>query len=272
MATFTKNNEYEGKINLRCHSYKKGCCGAAAVEIGNFFENQPHTRPKNPDEIQKIKIESKMKNEAQRTPLAPRDIYNSNITYSSIEVSPFAKISSTMRKRRATVFPAVPKHFQDFDSLLKNSDLGRIEDNVFYRTYATANDEFALIFLPDLDINILDCVGRYTCQDFLKVVSHATHKSFDKFCDSKVAENLNEDDENDTALTPNDPIEFYDIGLECKESELEDYTKCSACELGKISFFAKPCGHMLCTFCIEDDNCQKCQQRISSKFAIFFEC
>ena len=50
--------------------------------------------------------------------------------------------------------------------------------------------------------------GRYTCQDFLKVVSHATHKTFDKFCDSKVAENLNEDDENETALTPNDPIEF----------------------------------------------------------------
>ena len=66
-----------------------------------------------------------MKNEAQRTPLAPRDIYNSNITSSSIEVSPFAKISSTMRKRRATVIPAVPKHFQDFDSLPKNSDPGR---------------------------------------------------------------------------------------------------------------------------------------------------
>ena len=103
-------------------------------------------------------------------------------------------------------------------------------------------------------------------------MSHATHKSFDKFCDSKVAENLNEDDENETALTPNDPTEFYDIGLESEESELEDYTKCSACELGKISFFAKPCGHMLCTFCIEEDNCPKYQQRISSKFAIFFEC
>ena len=71
-----------------------------------FFENQPHTHPKNPDEIEKIKIESKMKNTkgAQRTPLAPRDIYNSSITSTSIEVGPFAKISSTMRKRRATVF------------------------------------------------------------------------------------------------------------------------------------------------------------------------
>ena len=104
---YTKNNENKGKINLRSHSYKKGCCGTAAVENGIFFENQPHTHPKNPDEIQKIKIESKMKNEAQRTPLAPRDIHNSNITSSSIEVSPFAKISPTMRKRRATVFPAV---------------------------------------------------------------------------------------------------------------------------------------------------------------------
>ena len=40
---YTKNNEYKGKINLRCHSYKKGCCGTVAVENGNFFENQPHT-------------------------------------------------------------------------------------------------------------------------------------------------------------------------------------------------------------------------------------
>ena len=44
---------------------KRFCCGAAAVEKGNFFENQPHTHSKNPDEIQKIKIDSKMKNEAQ---------------------------------------------------------------------------------------------------------------------------------------------------------------------------------------------------------------
>ena len=72
----------------------------------------------------------------------------------SRKLSLFAKISSTMTKRRATVFPAVPKYFQHFDSLLENSDLGRIEDNVFYRTY----DKFALIFLPDLDINVLDCV------------------------------------------------------------------------------------------------------------------
>ena len=86
---------------------QKSCCGTAAVENGFFFENQPHTHPKNPLEIQKIKIESKMKNEAQRTPLAPRDLYNSNITSSSIEVGPFAKISSTMRKRRDTVFSAV---------------------------------------------------------------------------------------------------------------------------------------------------------------------
>ena len=104
---YTKNNEYKGKIKLRSHSYKNGCCGTAAVENGIFFENQPHTHPKQPDEIQKIKIESKMRNDAQRTPLAPRDIHNSNIMSSSIEVSPFAKRSSTMRKRRATVFPAV---------------------------------------------------------------------------------------------------------------------------------------------------------------------
>ena len=52
---YTKNNEYKGKINLRCHSYKKGCCGTVAVENGNFSKINP-THPKNPDDIQKIKI------------------------------------------------------------------------------------------------------------------------------------------------------------------------------------------------------------------------
>ena len=106
----------------------------------------------------------------------------------------------------------------------------------------------------------------------MKHLFYSILKSFDKFCDSNLAENSNEDDENETALTPNDPIEFYDIGLECEESELEDFTKCSVCELEKISFCAKPCGHLLCTFRIEEDNCPECQQRMSSQFAIFFKC
>ena len=31
--------------------------------------------------------------------------------------------------------------------------------------------------------------------------------------------------ENETVLAPEDPVEFYDIGLECYGSDIEDYTK-----------------------------------------------
>ena len=36
---------------------------------------------------------------------------------------------------------------------------------------------------------------------------------------------MNENDENETVLTPNDSIEFYDIGLKCDKSDIADYTK-----------------------------------------------
>ena len=108
MATFTpKTTSIKAKSTCDAILTKKVVVAQPLLKMDFFFENQPLTHPKNPDEIQKSKIESKMKNETQRTPPAPRDIYNSNITSSSIEVGPFAKISSTMRKRRATVFSAV---------------------------------------------------------------------------------------------------------------------------------------------------------------------
>ena len=46
-----------------------------------------------------------MKNEPQRTPLAPRDIYNSNITSSSIEVCPFAKYHQQWASVELLYFP-----------------------------------------------------------------------------------------------------------------------------------------------------------------------
>ena len=40
--------------------------------------------------------------------------------------------------------------------MLKNPDFGTIEGNIFYRTFASANDEFALIFLADIDLSFLN--------------------------------------------------------------------------------------------------------------------
>ena len=36
-------------------------------------------------------------------------------------------------------------------------------------------------------------------------------------------------------------------------------------------FCAKPCGHLMCTFFIEEIECLTCDTNIDSKFAIFFQ-
>ena len=69
-------------------------------------------------------------------------------------------------------------------------------------------------------------------------------------------------------MTSDDPLECFEI--ECDEDET-DCTKYFACELEKINFCAKPCGHLMCTFCIQEDECLKCHTKIDSKFAIFLE-
>ena len=60
-----------------------------------------------------------------------------------------------MRKRRANNFPPIPCKVKDFDNLLKNPDFGTIDGNIFYRTFASANDEFALIILTDIDFSFV---------------------------------------------------------------------------------------------------------------------
>ena len=108
--------------------------------------------------------------------------------------------------------------------------------------------------------------GRYTAQKFLQIVSHVTDKYFEKMADEeKNQENI----ENDVPLmTSDDLLECFEI--ECDEDET-DCTKCCACELEKINFCGKPCGHLMCTFCIEKDECLKCHTKTESKFATFFE-
>ena len=49
------------------------------IEFGKFFNNQEHNHPKSFAEIEKTKIESRIKNESETSFLAPRDIYNKNI-------------------------------------------------------------------------------------------------------------------------------------------------------------------------------------------------
>ena len=76
----------------------------------------------------------------------------------------------------------------------------------------------------------------------------------------------NEENEIDAPpMTVDDPIECFEI--ECDEDKT-DCTKYCACELENINFYTKPCGHLMCTFHVEEE-CLKCHEKIDSKFALF---
>ena len=62
-----------------------------------------------------------------------------------------------MTKRRANNFAPIPRKFDNFDTLLKNSDFGTINGNIFYRTVASAN-KITLIFLAVFDWSFLNSI------------------------------------------------------------------------------------------------------------------
>ena len=150
---YSKNNQYKSKINLRCVLYKKDFSGTAYIDFGKFFNIQKHNHPKSFAEIEKTKNEARIKNETETSTLAPRDIHSKNINPENVDLSSFTKIPSIMKKRRANNFPPIPRKDEDFDNLLKNIDFGTIDGKIFSRTFTSANAEFALIFLADIDLS-----------------------------------------------------------------------------------------------------------------------
>ena len=167
---YLKNNIYKGKINLRCQSHNSGCKGTGYIENGKVFVMQGHLHTEQKKLIEKLKIESKIKNESEKTAQAPRDIYNANVKSDLCEVIPFHKLSSTMRKRRATTFPAVPKDMVGFHEILNSTEFGKIDEELFYRCFSTANSEYAIIFVPEIDHAIFQKVEQVHADGTFKTV------------------------------------------------------------------------------------------------------
>ena len=153
---YSINKEYKNKIILRCVLYKTDCSGTAYIEFGKFLKNEEHNHPKSFAEIEKRKIEARIKNHSEKSNLAPRDIYNKNINHENVDICTFTKISSIMRERWANILPPIHRIVEEFDNLLKYPDFGTIDGNIFYTTVSFANDEFALNFLADSDLSFLN--------------------------------------------------------------------------------------------------------------------
>ena len=151
---YSKNNVY--KNNLRCVLYKKTVPVLPKLNAGSFSIIKSTITHKVLRRSKKQKLKQEQKNESETSTLAPRDIYNKNINPENVDMGTFTKISSIMRKRRANNFPPIPLKVEDFDNLLKNGDFGTIDENIFYRTIASANDEFGQIFLAEIDLSFLN--------------------------------------------------------------------------------------------------------------------
>ena len=69
--------------------------------------------------------------------------------------------SSTFWKRRGNVSPSLPSKAEGFDNLLKNSDLGTVDVNLFYRTFVSTNDEFEQKFLIETNYSEYEVFNKF---------------------------------------------------------------------------------------------------------------
>ena len=74
-----------------------------------------------------------------------------------------------MRKRRATAFPTVPNDMVGFNEILNTTDIRKIEDEQFRRCFSTANKDYTLISVPELDNAIFQKKLRCMLKVLLKV-------------------------------------------------------------------------------------------------------
>ena len=98
------------------------------------------------------------------------DIYNKKSNSVNVDISNFAEKSPIMMKRRANNFPPSPGKNEAFDNLLKNLDFETIDGTIFYRTFASTNDEFVLIFLAEIDLVFLNRIHSVHVDAIFKTV------------------------------------------------------------------------------------------------------
>ena len=109
---------------------------------------------------------------------------------------------------------------------------------------------------------------RINTWEFLFRVSGANERSFRKM------ELLKEFEEEEETNAPDDIDDVDDCDntdLFCEEDHEEDYDLCSGCFEKPIAHLVQPCGHMICTNCVQKNNCQLCGCRISNNIVFHFD-
>ena len=109
---------------------------------------------------------------------------------------------------------------------------------------------------------------RINTTEFLIRVGGATERSFRKM---ELLKEFEEEEENNAPDDINDDDNYGSTDLFCEEDHDEDYDLCSGCDEKPIAHLVQPCGHMICTNCVQKNNCQLCGCRISNNITIHFD-
>ena len=109
---------------------------------------------------------------------------------------------------------------------------------------------------------------RINTTEFLIRVGGATERSFRKLESLKEFE---EEEENNAPDDIGDDDNYDNTDLFCEEDHEEDYDLCSGCDEKPIAHLVQPCGHKICTNCVQKNNCQLCGCRISNNVTIHFD-
>ena len=109
---------------------------------------------------------------------------------------------------------------------------------------------------------------RINTTEFLIRVGGATERSFRKM---ELLKEFEEEEENNALDDIDDDGNYYNTDLFCEEGREEDYDLCSGCDEKPFAHLVQPCGHMICTNCVQKNNGQLCGCRISNEITIHFD-
>ena len=126
------------------------------------------------DEIQRLKLLVQCKRTAEEDDTPLRHIFDDVCRQSSQEAAQnvsFARIESSMYKRRRLTRPTLPTNHDDADSTVRHSRYAVLDGDVFYRGVASAADDGkALIFATTQQLEMLQSSNEVFFDATFKVV------------------------------------------------------------------------------------------------------
>ena len=151
---YIRRRVYKDKTYLRCRT--DSCPGTAVISCDLLFIQTDHNHSGEEKEVQKLHINSQLKQRAELDPTPLREIYN-EITADVTNTTQFHEIEKSMYMRRRQAQPKVPKDGMEAATAIQAQDTYSLLDGqVFYRsTVSTPENETAIILVSkELDEKI----------------------------------------------------------------------------------------------------------------------